>query len=91
MQKPLKVGVTRARLITSFHERLTATRDIILSEIEQEKVANKDQTEEDELCEICYVNTLMGDQKIEEQTTSTTVQFSCKHRFCSDCVLQMFE
>ena len=42
-------------------------------------------------CPICYTNEIVPDAKPLTAKDKLTVEFDCKHRFCSECTIQMLK
>ena len=36
-------------------------------------------------CDICYTNEIVAPGSKVPETSKSTIEFSCKHRFCQDC------
>ena len=68
-------------------KRISITAAKITKEVEEAKAADDD---DDEYCVICYTNKVVPDHK-SLPNNSTTIEFSCKHRFCQDCTLEQLK
>ena len=42
-------------------------------------------------CPICYTNEIVEPGKPVGENDLGTVEFDCKHRFCSDCTIEQFK
>ena len=47
--------------------------------------------EEPTYCPICYTNEIVPPDKPVPQGDKNTVEFDCKHRFCSECTIEQFK
>ena len=43
---------------------------------------------EENYCSICYTNVIEADGKPVKSDDKITIEFECKHRFCSECVIE---
>ena len=44
-----------------------------------------------EYCPICYTNEIVPEGKELSTTETDTIELECKHRFCSECSLEMLK
>ena len=53
-----------------------------------ENMTDSEVAEEENYCSICYTNVIAAEGKPIKSDDKITIEFECKHRFCSECVIE---
>ena len=54
-----------------------------------ENMTDSEVVEEENYCLICYTNVIAAEGKPIKSDDKITIEFECKHRFCSECVIEV--